>query len=140
MTLNLSTGGDFSPFLKYNAKAGRWFVRGDNGNDVEIQSPRFAIDLENIRTGWINFPPASPPSFVWDVDGVRASRPEGNFKDGFEVYIMGTEPQAALAGKALGVRQWMSNANAAKTGILKLHEQFETVRQQNPASARRDAS
>ena len=54
MSLNLSTGGDFSPFLKYNAKAGRWFVRGENGTDVEIEHPRFAIDLENIRQGWLD--------------------------------------------------------------------------------------
>lgn len=132
MSLNLSTGGEFSPFLKYNAKAGRWFVRGDNGTDVEISTPRFAIDLENIRTGWILFPPASPPLFVWDINGTRAPKPEGAYKDGFKVFIMGTEIQPALANQNLGVREWTSNAYAAKAGLMTLHQQYEEGKGQNP--------
>lgn len=132
MNLNLSTGGDFSPFLKYNAKAGRWFVRGENSNDVEIASPRFAIDLENIRVGWILFPQASPPSFVWDIQGVRAPKPEGAYKDGFKVYIMGTDPQPGLANQSLGVREWTSNAYAVKAGVMDLYRQYQENAGQNP--------
>ena len=130
--LNLSTGGDFFPFIKYNAKAGRWFVRGDNSTDIEIVNPRFAIDLENIRVGWILFPQASPPSFVWDVQGVRAPKPEGAYKDGFKVFIMGTEPQPALANQGLGVREWASNAYAVKAGMMNLYRQYEANEKQNP--------
>lgn len=130
--LNLSTGGEFSPFLKYNAKAGRWFVRDDNGNDIEIASPRFAIDLENIKTGWIHFPPTSPPSFVWDVEGVRGPRPGDGYKDGFKVFLMSTDAQPALANKPLGVREWTSNAYAAKAGLLNLYQQYQANAGQNP--------
>ena len=130
--LNLSTGGEFSPFLKYNAKAGRWFVRGDNGTDVEIPNPRFAIDLENIRVGWIFFPQASPPQFVWDLNGIRAPKPEGAYKDGFKVFIMGTDIQPALANQNLGVREWTSNAYAAKAGLMDLHRQYQDSFVQNP--------
>ena len=129
--LNLSTGGDFSPFLKYNAKAGRWFVRGDNGTDVEIEHPRFAIDLENIRVGWILFPQASPPSFVWDFEGIRAPKPEGAYKDGFKVFIMGTEPQPGLGSCSLGVREWTSNAYAVKAGMMDLYRQYQENAEQN---------
>ena len=132
MSLNLSTGGDFSPFLKYNAKAGRWFVRGENGTDVEIEHPRFAIDLANIRQGWILFPQASPPSFVWDVQDVRAPRPEGGYKDGFKGFIMGTHPQPGLANQNLGVREWTSNAYAVKTGMMDLYRQYQENAKQNP--------
>ncbi|HDZ38964.1 MAG TPA: hypothetical protein ENH62_11860 [Marinobacter sp.] len=130
--LNLSTGGDFSPFIKYNAKAGRWFVRGDNGTDVEIPSPRFAIDLANIRQGWIMFPQASPPSFVWDVQGMRAPKPEGDYKDGFKVFVMGTDPQPALANQNIGVREWSSNAYVVKAGMMELYRQYEATEKQNP--------
>ncbi len=132
MSLNLSTGGDFSPFIKYNAKAGRWFVRGDNDTDVEIPNPRFAIDLENIRVGWILFPQASPPSFVWDFEGVRAPKPEGDYKDGFKAFVMGTDPQPGLANQNIGVREWSSNAYAAKAGMMALYRQYEATEKQNP--------
>ena len=132
MTLNLSTGGEFSPFLKYNAKAGRWFVRGDNATDIEIPNPRFAIDLQNIRVGWVLFPQASPPSFLWDIQGVRAPKPAGDYKDGFKVFIMGTDAQPGLGGKSLGVREWTSNAYAAKAGMMDLHRQYQEGMAQNP--------
>lgn len=130
--LNLSTGGEFSPYLKYNAKAGRWFVRGENATDIEIVNPRFAIDLENIRVGWVLFPQASPPSFLWDVQGVRAPKPDGDYKDGFKVFIMGTDIQPALANKPLGVREWSSNAYAAKAGMMDIHRQYQEGKAQNP--------
>lgn len=130
--LNLSTGGEFSPYLKYNAKAGRWFVRGENATDIEIPTPRFAIDLENIRVGWVLFPQASPPSFVWDVQGVRAPKPNGDYKDGFKVFIMGTDIQPALGNKPLGVREWTSNAYAAKAGMMDVHRQYQEGKAQNP--------
>ena len=132
MSLNLSTGGDFSPFIKYNAKAGRWFIRGDNGTDVEIEHPRFAIDLANIRQGWILFPQASPPSFVWDVQGMRAPKPEGAYKDGFKVFIMGTDPQPGLANQNIGVREWSSNAYAVKAGMMDLYRLYKASEKQNP--------
>lgn len=132
MTLNLSTGGEFSPYLKYNAKAGRWFVRGENATDIEIPTPRFAIDLENIRVGWVLFPQTSPPSFVWDVHGMRAPKPEGDYKDGFKVFIMGTDVQPAMGNKPLGVREWTSNAYAAKAGMMDIHRQYQEGKGQNP--------
>ena len=118
--------------MKYNAKAGRWFVRGENATDIEIPNPRFAIDLENIRVGWVLFPQASPPSFVWDIQGVRAPKPSGDYKDGFKVFIMGTDIQPALTNKPLGVREWSSNAYAAKAGMMDLHRQYWEGKEQNP--------
>ena len=45
-----------SRYCKYNAKADKWFVRGADGEDVEIQRPTFVIDLDNIATGWLLLP------------------------------------------------------------------------------------
>ena len=131
--LNLSTGGDSSPYIKYNAKAGRWFVRSHEGKDVEVPNPRFAIELENFKTGWISFPAGSPPSFIWDEQGVRAPRPEGgDYKEGFEVWVMGTDPQPALGGAPIGVRQWTATAYAAKAGVTALNGLYEQHKGDNP--------
>ena len=130
--LNLSTGGESSPYIKYNAKAGRWFVKNHEGTDVEVPNPRFAIELENFKTGWISFPPASAPSFIWDVQGVRAPRPEGDYKEGFEVWVMGTDPQPGLGGAPIGVRQWTATAYAAKAGVTALNCLYEQQKGDNP--------
>lgn len=129
MKPNLSTGGgDFTPFIKYNAKAGRWFVR-HNERDAEIPNPTFAIDLANIRTGWIHFPQSGAPNLIWDVEGVRAPKPSPNHKDGFEVFLFGNDPMPVLDGQPVGIRQWMSNAGTAKAAILDAWAQYEQAKQ-----------
>ena len=54
MSLDIGSGSG-RPYVKYNAKAGRWYVRGDNGEDVEIQAPTCIIDFANIASGWFLF-------------------------------------------------------------------------------------
>ena len=57
MPLNLSVGdGDFTPFMKYNAKAGRFYVRPDGATEeTEIINPILAFDMANIKTGWLYY-------------------------------------------------------------------------------------
>ena len=54
MSLNLGMSGDFKPYVKFNAKADKWFVPGENG-DQEIGRPTFVADFRNIATGWLLF-------------------------------------------------------------------------------------
>ena len=53
MSLDIGSGSS-RPYAKYNAKAGRWYINGENG-DVEIQPPTFVIDFDNIVSGWFLF-------------------------------------------------------------------------------------
>ena len=46
MSLDIGSGSS-RPYVKYNAKAGRWYINGENG-DAEIQPPTFIIDFDNI--------------------------------------------------------------------------------------------
>ena len=50
MSLNIGASGSITPYAKYNAKADKWFARGEDG-DVEIARPTFLADLANIATG-----------------------------------------------------------------------------------------
>ena len=61
MPLQIGGSGSGKPFIKYNAKADKWFVRGAGGEDVEITRPSFVIDLENIATGWLLFREGQAP-------------------------------------------------------------------------------
>jgi hypothetical protein len=86
MGLNIGGSGSIKPYVKYNAKADKWFVRGPDGGDVEISRPTFLLDLKNIRTGWLRFLEGQAPERVIDpsLDSV-APNPGQGFKRGFVI-------------------------------------------------------
>jgi len=82
MPLNIEkSGGDYDPYVKYNTKAGRWYMKGENG-EVEISNPVFVADFPNIKTGWLFFKVGSAPERVWDKSlSEPAEKPGGTFVD-----------------------------------------------------------
>lgn len=125
--LNLSSNEDFVPYLKYNAKAGRFYARVEGGDgDIEIDKPRLVIDFENIKTGWIHFPQEGQPQKVWDSNlAEMAARPSDVYKRGFQVIAFGNDPLPALGGAVLGAREWCSNAGNSNAAISKMYEAYE---------------
>lgn len=87
MPLNVGASGAIKPYVKFNAKADKWFIRGDAG-DVEIDRPTFVADLDNICTGWMCFREGQAPEKVIDpsLDRTAPSPGEG-FKRGFVVMV-----------------------------------------------------
>ena len=86
MALNIGASGIIRPYVKYNAKSDKWFVRGEGGGDLEIARPTFLLDLANIRTGWLHFADGQAPQRLIDpaLDKV-APKPDETFKRGFVV-------------------------------------------------------
>ena len=69
--------------MKFNSKAGRWYIRGES-DDVEIQPPTFIIDFDNIVSGWFLFREGSAPDRALDpAMGVRAAQPTPDHRRGF---------------------------------------------------------
>lgn len=86
MGLNIGGSGIIKPYVKYNAKADKWFVRSPEGGDQEIARPTFLLDLKNIRTGWLRFREGQAPERVIDPSLDRAAPSPGeDFKRGFVV-------------------------------------------------------
>lgn len=131
MPLNLSAGGDgdFTPYIKYNAKAGRFYVKSPDGKqDVEVEKPRLAFDMANIKTGWIYYPEGggAPPEKVWDPTlSQQAPKPAGmkKFRRGFEVMVVGADP--IPGGGALGLREFGSTAGVVIGAILRMYDLYE---------------
>jgi hypothetical protein len=88
MRLNIGGTGTGKPYCKYNSKADKWFVRGLDGEDTEIERPTFVVDFENIATGWMRFREGEAPERVMDPSIDRAAPSPGDgFKRGFVVMI-----------------------------------------------------
>ncbi len=134
MPLNLGGDNDFTPYLKYNAKAGRFYVRPQGiTQDVEVINPRLAIDMANIRTGWIYYPEGGGPEKVWDVSLAQmAPKPPGpkKFRRGFELMVLGRDNLPGIG--FLGLREWSSNAGNANNAIVKMYEAYEQGMNANP--------
>lgn len=135
MPLNLSVGdADFTPYIKYNAKAGRFYVKPEGETEeVEIQNPVLAFDMANIRTGWLYYAEGSGPEKVWDPSPTQiAPKPPGpkKFKRGFEVMVLGNAMVPGTA-KRIGLREFSSTAANVISSILRMHADFEAGQAEN---------
>lgn len=126
MALNIvSGGGDFDPFVKYNAKAGRWYVKKEEG-EVEVQNPTFVADFANIKTGWFHFSEGMAPSKVYDESLLSpAKKPDENHKRGFEIRLYSEQAFG-------GVVQFGSVSSIVCGTISDLHTAYEEGVKQNP--------
>lgn len=119
MGLNISTGGgeDFAPYVKYNAKAGRWYVKKDEG-EVEVQNPAFVADFDNIKTGWFHFAAGIAPSIVYDPNlETPAPKPSESHKKGFELQVFS---KATLGGVCV----FSSTSGIVGGAINEIYEQY----------------
>jgi len=121
-------GGDRTPILKYDARAGRLFRvdrtqdAGGNwiSNPVEVTQGFQAIfDLENIETGWLSFPQSGAP----DIRTVKIGtpipdRPSDQHKPGFRVRLK--------LGKTIGgdLRELATNAGVSIKGMDALYDAY----------------
>ena len=128
MSWNLRPGGDgeFTDYLKYNAKSGRWFAKLEGADqDVEIQNPRLAWDFANIRFGWIAFVDGQGPEKVWHPESGPAPKPahSSRFKEGLEVMVFGADKMSN--GQSLGLREILQTSAVFKNPLQLMYEYWE---------------
>jgi hypothetical protein len=108
-----SGGGDFTPIIKYDARAGRVFrvdreqtTDGFANNPIDITATfKAVVDFENIEVGWIDFPVGSAPSFALVPMGNQLpARPSQKHKNGIRMLVKlskgcgGDKPVREIAG------------------------------------------
>ena len=118
-----SGGGNFTPIVKWDAKAGDFIVRhreqtaaGEwENDDVDIQMPvKLIADLENLEVGWVAYVPT--PNFVMTkVGGAMPAKPTEDHKMGFRVRLYNDE---------LGSRELSSAAKTVVRALDELHDQY----------------
>jgi hypothetical protein len=116
--LDIGSTGEFSPYLKFNAKTKEWHWRGENG-EVVLGSPRFAMDLANIQTGWLRFDEGTAPDRVIDPSPRnRAPRPSERHKRGFVCRVYGRSDFT-------GPGEFSSNAVGVCSAVRDLYRDFK---------------
>lgn len=134
MPLNIATA-EFTPFLKYDAKSGRFKVKADAQDQpwVEIRDFTLAFDMANIRTGWIHYPQDGPPHKVWSasVTSDVGPRPGPEYKLGFEVPVFGNL-KIPNTNTPMGLRTWSSNAFVTVGAINDMYAAYEKDAPANP--------
>lgn len=125
MGLGLSMGdGTFTPFAKFDARAGRWFTKGADG-DIDITDGFTAVfDFEQIEVGWMMFASGVAPSYVvQDISLGVPQKPQGDqWKQGFKMNIA---LPASIAGG--GARELSSTAKALIGVIDRLHTEYSNA-------------
>ena len=126
MSLNIGGTGNGKPYCKYNAKADKWFVRGPDSEDVEIQRPTFVVDFDNIATGWLLFREGQAPERVMDASIDKAAPlPGEGFKRGFVVM--------AFSPKFFGGAAEFASASIHLSNAIKdVYAQYEVDKAANP--------
>jgi hypothetical protein len=116
-------GGGFNTYVKYNAKAGRWYTKRDDSTDateMEVADMTAVIDLENIQTGWFLFEAGVAPSRVIDpAPGVPTPKPGDRFKKGFQCLFY-----SPMNFPSEGLREFATTANAVIEAFNALHDDY----------------
>lgn len=125
MGLGLPTageGGDFIVYVKYNAKAGRFYTKPEEGGDeYEVSKMTAVFDFENIKTGCFLFQPGAAPVKNYDsAVGAADAEPLEKGKRGFEILLYAEQSWQ-------GVREFMSTAGVVNEVMNVLYDQWESA-------------
>lgn len=117
---NPSTGGSFKVYVKYNAKAGRFYTKEDKPEADEFEVTNFTaiFDMENLKTGWFLFTPGVAPVKNMDPSlSEAAPKPGEGFKRGFELDVFSEKNFG-------GLREFSSTAGAVIEAMNDLYDDW----------------
>lgn len=128
MSVSSGGGGDFIPYVKYNAKAGRFYTKKDepDAQEFEVSDMTAIFDLDNLQTGWFLFAAGQAPSKIMDPSLSEMSPSPGDgYKRGFQLNLFSDK-------NLLGAREFSSTAGSVIDAMNDLHTAWEAGRAANP--------
>lgn len=125
---NPASGGDFKVYVKYNAKAGRFYTKEDKPEAAEFEVTNFTaiFDMDNLKTGWFLFAPGVAPVKNMDPSlSEAAPKPGEGFKRGFELDVFSEK-------NLMGLREFSSTAGAVIDAMNDLYDHWAADKASNP--------
>lgn len=114
MPLYTAPQGDIKPYVKYNAKAGKWM----SSDEVEIKEPTFVADLENVEKAWMYYREGQAPDVIKFPDvNANVERPSENHKLGLIINLFSDKSFG-------GAVEFSSNSSIVCGAISDLYEQY----------------
>jgi hypothetical protein len=124
---NPATGGSFKVYVKYNAKAGRFYTKEDKPEADEFEVTNFTaiFDMDNLKTGWFLFAPGVAPVKNMDPSlSEAAPKPGEGFKRGFELDVFSEKNFG-------GLREFSSTAGAVIDAMNDLYDHWSADKDAN---------
>lgn len=134
-----SSGGEFLPILKYDARAGRFFRvdRMDTGTGfvseaVDITGHfKAVVDFDNVEVGWMLFPVGSAPVMALVPIGEQLpARPGKDFKNGIRFLVKLSKECVGPDNKS--IREVAGTSRAFLSGVQAAYLEYKADREKNP--------
>ena len=112
--------GEFTVYVKYNAKAGRWYTKDDapNAAEFEVVNMTAVFDIPNLKTGWFLFQAGSAPDKAINASlSAWGPKPSDAHKRGFQINLFSDK-------NLLGVREFASTAGSVIEAMNGLYDAY----------------
>ena len=112
--------GEFTVYVKYNAKAGRWYTKDDapNAAEFEVVNMTAVFDIPNLKTGWFLFQAGSAPDKAINAQlSAWGPKPSDAHKRGFQINLFSDK-------NLLGVREFASTAGSEIEAMNGLYDAY----------------
>jgi hypothetical protein len=116
-------GEDFKVYVKYNAKAGRWYTKEDkpDASEFEVMDMTAVFDFANLKTGWFLFAPGVAPVKQLNANMRHFElKPSPDFKQGFQINVFSNK-------NLLGVREFASTAGAVIDAMNAVYDDYDNA-------------
>ena len=129
MPLHLSSGGDFTPYVRFMASTSTWEMNAD-GERKSFTFTKAIADLANINQGWGLMAEGEAPQWQWDsADGDWLKKPgEGEWRRGISVMFYSPK----MFGDEEPTREFSTTGTGACMGIEALYSEYEASVGNNP--------
>jgi hypothetical protein len=107
MPLNLPTGGDAKPYIRYMPSLNAWEMSTADGREEFAFDKSAVFDIQHIQLGWLLLAEGQRDWQPWANNKPTAKPSEGEYKAGFEINVyssqmFGEEPVRSFSSNGTG--------------------------------------